>query len=94
MNAFAATVDKETWLAKWLAKCFLPLLGILITVPTIISLVIAFMAIHHFRKVESDIERRPFPDVPKRYHWVGMAAPATLPFIILGAWIFAWLRQP
>ncbi len=97
MAAFAVVggyLHNFPWLAKW----FIPPLGILISFVTLVSIGAAVLVMSRLRRKEKDLIDRYDPQSPfrllrKQTHRLGLLPPVSVPLLFLIAWIMIWLSS-
>jgi len=96
MAAFAVVggyMHSFPWLAKW----FIPPLGMLISVVTLVSIGAAIRVMSELRNEEKCLRnkhdpRSPFKLLRKHTHVMGLLPPVSVPLLFLIAWLMIWLK--
>ena len=96
MAAFAVVGGYQNnflWLAKW----FIPPLGILISIVTLVSISAAIMVMSRLRNeekclIEKHDPKSPFKLLRKETHLMGLLPPVSVPPLFLMVWILIWIR--
>lgn len=97
MSAFAvagSNMHHFPWLAKW----FLPPLGIVLSLTILPSIIAALLSMWRLRKEEfmlisksEELKGVPFAEITPLIHWFGMAPSVLIPIFFILAWIIAWV---
>lgn len=96
MAAFAV-VGGDLHNFLWLAKWFIPPLGIFISIVTLVSISAAVMVMSRLRNeekclIEKHDPQSPFRLLRKHTHGMGLLPPVSIPSLFLIAWILIWIR--